>query len=836
MVRVLCTKPTLDSMRHFPLTASMLSCALTFTGALLAQSQNDVLICGTHMPANLKIPSDLQERVNQRTMNDTCLSTVHVAIWVGRATSGESDWDDSMIAPALAYANEQFAGAGLDFVIDDYNYIDSDFFNNWNSSYFNTLVSLGHHYDNRLNFYFFESLTTNSGGSPAGYVPGIGGGTEQAVYVAQGSQNQSPIGLRSTITHELGHFFGLYHTHGNQNLGCGTDELVDGSNCTVTGDFVCDTPADPNLYFDYANVDVSTCEYLGTIGDCDATDANGEFYVPTTENVMSYSPPHCREGFSQGQLERMCAVIELLNLDYANFVDFCLTLEEVQYPAFSWELADEEELFWSTCYWQNIDGADSTVTYAGDQILLCNGVGLKADVPDIGDWMATFRLTPYTTSPALLALHQGDSAVLVFKLEYDTDSTTALQLFGEDTLEFSQNVPGGMNLGVRKFGDVLEVQKIPTLNPDPLLPVEPIVLASLPVVSGGYTHIEFRSFGWGDDGSESCCYKFKDYNLTVADNVLVVCDDETACNYSGADGFVINCSCDYDDDGDGICNSEDTCDGDLDECGVCNGPGAIYECGCNDIFEGDCDCDGNVLDECGVCGGDGVPDGYCDCDGLLLDTDGDGICDVDEIAGCTDEDACNFDAAATDNDGTCLEPLSFIVQGSLTADAGTESEYTTSSASDEWEFFAHAELPAATVVWEDNTPQTFPTLWTVSWPENIEGEGLVVVTASVEGYPACESTESRIVQVTINPDLVREQSEVLDLYPNPTGSDFVIECSGAQCDAVQIWAADGRLVFDQSHASTQLIGRWVISTEGWTQGVYHVHAGSARERIVVIRE
>ena len=34
---------------------------------------------------------------------------------------------------------------------------------------------------------------------------------------------------------------------------------------------------------------------------------------------------------------------------------------------------------------------------------------------------------------------------------------------------------------------------------------------------------------------------------------------------------------------------------------------------------GDCDCNGNVLDECGVCGGAGIPEGECDCDGNVLD-------------------------------------------------------------------------------------------------------------------------------------------------------------------------------------------------------------------------
>ena len=109
--------------------------------------------------------------------------------------------------------------------------------------------------------------------------------------------------------------------------------------------------------------------------------------------------------------------------------------------------------------------------------------------------------------------------------------------------------------------------------------------------------------------------------------------------------------CEADADSDGICDDVDPCVGELDACGVCNGPGAIYECGCSDIPEGDCDCDGNVLDECGVCGGDGIPAGDCDCDGNQLDAlgecggpceadaDGDGICD--DIDPCVGElDAC----------------------------------------------------------------------------------------------------------------------------------------------------------------------------------------------------
>ena len=82
------------------------------------------------------------------------------------------------------------------------------------------------------------------------------------------------------------------------------------------------------------------------------------------------------------------------------------------------------------------------------------------------------------------------------------------------------------------------------------------------------------------------------------------CIDATACNYDDEatddDG-----SCEY------IVDGECDCAGNvLDECGVCGGDG---------IADGACDCDGNVLDECGVCGGEGIADGDCDCDGNVLD-------------------------------------------------------------------------------------------------------------------------------------------------------------------------------------------------------------------------
>ena len=122
------------------------------------------------------------------------------------------------------------------------------------------------------------------------------------------------------------------------------------------------------------------------------------------------------------------------------------------------------------------------------------------------------------------------------------------------------------------------------------------------------------------------------------------------------------CLCENDTDGDGVCNE--------DEVYGCNDPQA-----CNyDVSATEEDGTCLQLDECGVCGGEGIAEGTCDCDGTLpaenyncdgtciSDANEDGICDELEIAGCTDSFACNFNPAATDDDGSCLT-LDWTQQG-----------------------------------------------------------------------------------------------------------------------------------------------------------------------------
>jgi hypothetical protein len=101
---------------------------------------------------------------------------------------------------------------------------------------------------------------------------------------------------RSTIAHELGHYFHLYHTQDK----VGGTECPDGSNCASAGDKICDTAAAPRL--DQDNVD-EQCQYTGNETAC------GDPYDPDICNHMSYAPKPCRDAFSLQQAAKARATL-----------------------------------------------------------------------------------------------------------------------------------------------------------------------------------------------------------------------------------------------------------------------------------------------------------------------------------------------------------------------------------------------------------------------------------------------------------------------------------------------------------------------------------------------
>ena len=81
--------------------------------------------------------------------------------------------------------------------------------------------------------------------------------------------------------------------------------------------------------------------------------------------------------------------------------------------------------------------------------------------------------------------------------------------------------------------------------------------------------------------------------------------------------------------------------------------------GCTDVIA--CNYNMNAVLDDGSClyaSGCDFCSGETDGSGTIAngDADGDGVCDIDEVAGCTDLSACNYNLLATDDDGTCLLP------------------------------------------------------------------------------------------------------------------------------------------------------------------------------------
>ena len=219
--------------------------------------------------------------------------------------------------------------------------------------------------------------------------------------------------------------------------------------------------------------------------------------------------------------------------------------------------------------------------------------------------------------------------------------------------------------------------------------------------SGGLSVKIFRDYSTEADACTSCSGETDGTGVVVDNDVdddgvcdadeIVGCEDETACNYNQAATDPGECvyaidldecaSCSGEQDGTGI-----IVDNDADDDGVCDADeiaGCTYLTADNydtNATDDDGSCiirgctDANVcnynadatLDEGCLPALDGVCE-TCSIDaqgnvftgtGVVVDndSDNDGICDEDEILGCEDETACNYNELATDDDGSCLIP------------------------------------------------------------------------------------------------------------------------------------------------------------------------------------
>ncbi|MGB1618264.1 MAG: hypothetical protein ACPHBM_01465, partial [Flavobacteriales bacterium] len=142
------------------------------------------------------------------------------------------------------------------------------------------------------------------------------------------------------------------------------------------------------------------------------------------------------------------------------------------------------------------------------------------------------------------------------------------------------------------------------------------------------------------------------------------CTDETACNYD-SEASEDDGSCEYPAATNLDCDGN--CLNDADTDGICDEDEVL---GCTD--ETACNYDAAATDDDGSCS---FADTGYDCDGnCLADADEDGVCDEFEVPGCTDDAACNYSTSATDDDGSCTYPAAdnLDCDGNCLNDADTD--------------------------------------------------------------------------------------------------------------------------------------------------------------------
>lgn len=246
--------------------------------------------CGTKFSA-----ADMQRHYNLMTLNgdyipqDTCLNKkFSLVIHIVLDSSGDQGITPVEIQQGIDTLNRYFKPICVSFEacvikeIKDYNH------NKWVDTISQPVIELTYHDANVINIYLVEGIVTPI--APGGSSPAAG-------YAASGSDlivvNKGDFVGMVTV-HEMGHFFGLPHTFD------GSGELVIRSNnCYTNGDGFCDTDADP---FPIGMSSSQPCSFQPG-----PQDAQGQYYTPPLDNIMSYWD--CTTRFTQEQYNWMSFII-----------------------------------------------------------------------------------------------------------------------------------------------------------------------------------------------------------------------------------------------------------------------------------------------------------------------------------------------------------------------------------------------------------------------------------------------------------------------------------------------------------------------------------------------
>ena len=299
-----------------------------------------------------------------------------------------------------------------------------------------------------------------------------------------------------------------------------------------------------------------------------------------------------------------------------------------------------------------------------------------------------------------------------------------------------------------------------------------------------------------------------------ADEVLG-CVDVTACNYNTlatdddsscvyVDGICEICVdsvvTDNDGDGDGICNEFDLCPNDP-----------------NNDTDGD-----GICDDIDICLGDPVND-----------PDGDGICDIDEIDGCQDILACNYNTLATDDDNSCayvdgvcescsgeIDGTGIILDNDIDGDGICDSNEIEGCQTDtacNYNIFATDELDGS-CIYVDGICE--------SCSGDIDGTGVIIDNDS-DNDEVCDEDDCSPEIYNPNQDCsdINEDDVInqFTIYPNPTISNiYILNSHNSGMLDIEITNSLGQYVYSSSinYSKNQEVA---IDVSDYSKGIYQVN-------------
>jgi len=207
-----------------------------------------------------------------------------------RNTDGSGGADVFAFIDFMCEVTEFYAEFGVNLYIDEIINHDNT---NWTLHNQLGTITFLNDVNNTLNIYMFKTLPP-----PASQPNGILCGYYSPYYDVLALNSSACFNAATTI-HEIGHFFSLPHTFfGLEGTGnnCGVyvteGEKVDGSNCAIEGDRICDTPPDNNA--------LGGLNCPGGTG-CQQYDIDSVAFNPDPTNYMSYFDDSCLDKFTAGQ-------------------------------------------------------------------------------------------------------------------------------------------------------------------------------------------------------------------------------------------------------------------------------------------------------------------------------------------------------------------------------------------------------------------------------------------------------------------------------------------------------------------------------------------------------